>query len=168
MECAIEVDADYGPECFMEKNPTARKYHVCCECHGDIEPGERYRVETGIWDGEPRSYKTCIDCLSVRDALFCGWEYGRLWELVDEHIQDMSGEIMTSAFAKLTPAARESISDMIEDHWAEYYFNFPTQPAVRLEAKVGRERTGSIPWGVAEWIRERYREMEAIDAALPY
>lgn len=167
MECAIEIDSDgIGPSVFTEKNPKARKSHTCYECRREIKPGEVYRNETGIWDGDPSTYKTCADCLSIRNVLFCGFEYGRLWECLDEHVRESEGEVLTEGVAKLTPNAQEALFTMIEQEWAEYHFNYPTQPARRLEARVGRRRTNWIPYNEAEWVKARYREMNAMDAAI--
>lgn len=55
------------PTAFKQKNRKARKQHKCCECHHEINIGEHYEYSSGIWDGEPSSYKTCASCVEVRD-----------------------------------------------------------------------------------------------------
>ena len=61
----------------------ARKPHKCVECARVIDPGERYRFETGLFDGKIWTYKTCVHCLAVRDWL---WEHcgGFLFDMVKE------------------------------------------------------------------------------------
>lgn len=49
-----------------ESTPTARKVHKCGECHGHIEPGQKYQLISGSWEGEMGSFKTCMPCLAAR------------------------------------------------------------------------------------------------------
>lgn len=53
------------PEAFITKTRKARKKHRCCECGVTINPGDRYQYSSGIWDGEPDSYKQCQTCYQV-------------------------------------------------------------------------------------------------------
>jgi len=55
------------PSAFTEKERKARKEHKCCECNQKINIGERYQYCSGIWDGRPDSYKTCLSCLTLRN-----------------------------------------------------------------------------------------------------
>lgn len=55
-----------GPTCFTSARPRARKRHRCCECCGVIEPGEVYEQDSGIWDGEPERFRTCLPCAELR------------------------------------------------------------------------------------------------------
>lgn len=54
------------PEAYVEKTVKAIKDHQCCECRGTIKAGERYTLHSGIWSGEPASYKICADCTHLR------------------------------------------------------------------------------------------------------
>jgi hypothetical protein len=54
------------PTCWKTSMPTARLRHRCCECRGVIEPGERYHLDSGVWDGEGQSFKTCMQCDEIR------------------------------------------------------------------------------------------------------
>lgn len=58
---------DTLPQAFREVKRKARKEHKCCECHDIIPKGETYIYSSGIWDGEPNSYKTCLSCEAVRN-----------------------------------------------------------------------------------------------------
>jgi len=64
------------PEAFTEKVRKARKEHKCCECHEEIKAQESYQYCSGIWDGEPSSYKTCLSCVTLRNDYLvkCGDE----------------------------------------------------------------------------------------------
>ena len=44
---------------------TARKPHKCCECHNTIKQCEKYTFTSGVWDGEPASFKTCQNCWEI-------------------------------------------------------------------------------------------------------
>lgn len=73
------------PECFTEHWPVARKSHKCCECRGTIQPGEKYRRITGVWDGQGATFKQCADCAPLYDAAMKLHDnehppLGHLWE----------------------------------------------------------------------------------------
>ena len=57
------------PSCYSETMRKARKKHRCCECRGSILPGESYRYKSGIWEGRPDSFKTCVDCEQLRKEI---------------------------------------------------------------------------------------------------
>jgi hypothetical protein len=98
----------------------ARKEHKCTECHRVISPGEEYEYTFGVWDGEPGIYKTCSDCLSVRDTFFCkGWVYSQVWEDVHQHLLDTEGQIESECLLSLTSTAREWVIDWIDKLWEE-------------------------------------------------
>ena len=112
--CAITIDHDGGPDVCTESLRVARKVHKCCECHREIKPGETYEHVRGLWDGYWSTYKTCADCKSVRDALFCSWSYETLWDDVRETLwQPPSSECMIA----LTKPARDKICDIVESYW---------------------------------------------------
>lgn len=74
------------------RRPVARRVHKCCDCHRQINVGERYESVAGISDGGIDVYKTCGRCVSVREWLtahipcFC-WAYGNLREDARETLQ---------------------------------------------------------------------------------
>lgn len=87
------------PSCFQEITRKARKVHRCCECRGDILPGETYQYVSGIWDGEPYDFKTCSDCASLRSeaesrnrtsSIDCGPTFGNLWEFISDYEDEVS------------------------------------------------------------------------------
>lgn len=53
------------PEAFRQYERKARIPHQCCECGGTIQPQEQYLYISGIWEGEPESYKRCLDCVEL-------------------------------------------------------------------------------------------------------
>lgn len=55
------------PSAFNEKMRNAIKEHNCCECSKQIKPGEKYQYCSGVWDGAPDSYKTCLLCVKLRE-----------------------------------------------------------------------------------------------------
>lgn len=58
------------PSFFDQREVTARKEHVCCECHKTIQKGERYQVAVGKWNGDFDTHKTCIPCAQLRDEMY--------------------------------------------------------------------------------------------------
>lgn len=116
----IYVDYEDSPRLYKANERTARKSHQCTECGREIEPGERYECAVGDWGDGLSVYKTCADCLSVRNEFFCeSWIFTEVWERVGEHISDLSGNISERCIASLTPRARDHICDMIEEYWDE-------------------------------------------------
>ena len=78
------------PSCSTNSTPRAQKRHRCCECRGWIEPGETYALCSGIWDGEPDRFKTCLDCDALRAAVDEGIDmeertaFGMLYQTISE------------------------------------------------------------------------------------
>jgi hypothetical protein len=62
-------DYDNYPTFFREQHVKARKHHRCCECSLPICPGEEYQSYFGVWDGEPRTYRTCSVCAWFRERV---------------------------------------------------------------------------------------------------
>lgn len=117
--CAISIDHNGGPECCTEKIRTARKTHVCNECLKDIQPGEQYEYVSGIWDGNPKAYKTCLDCKSVRDTFFESWIFTQVWENFQDEFGDTDSVVPESCIAELTAGARARVCDFIESGWED-------------------------------------------------
>jgi len=113
--CTIDIDHDGGPDCYKEKIVTAMKKHKCGECLKEILPGEGYEYVSGIWDGDPESYKTCLDCKSIRDTFFGSWTYTSVWE--DFRDNFMWEDIPEACIAGLTPGARSRVCEFIETGW---------------------------------------------------
>ncbi len=117
-ECGcVYVDVENTAKVATTTTPTAKKSHWCCECHREILPGEEYERVDGLWEVF-ETYKTCEDCLGVRNEFFCeAWEYEFVWERMYDHIRDVFGEISSSCLVELTKPARDKICDMIEQWW---------------------------------------------------
>lgn len=71
-ECCCDGES---PSVYNRTMPTAQKQHLCCECGGAIQPGEKYERVEGLWDGKFSTFKTCPDCL----ALLCENEPCRIY-----------------------------------------------------------------------------------------
>lgn len=63
------------PSCYGHEERKARKSHKCCECHGTIQPGEKYHYHHGVWDGDAMSFKVCMDCEALRAECDRGARY---------------------------------------------------------------------------------------------
>ncbi len=118
MDCACDVyvESDCGPSFYSDFNYTARKTHKCCECRREILPGEKYNYCSGMWDGDFHVYKTCPDCVSIRNEFFKnGWTFGDIIYDLSEHLHEVGGDISEDCVAGLTPKARERVADIIQD-----------------------------------------------------
>lgn len=79
--CPLESSDGDGPSCYSSSTRKARKGHRCCECRETITPGTEYEYVSGIWDGRPESFKTCLSCVEIRNHFGCeGWIIGQLWD----------------------------------------------------------------------------------------
>lgn len=80
MECCCSSYDGDAPEFLTEKIVKARKEHKCCECGEKINKGEQYEKVIGKWDSGIDTIKTCLVCKTIREDLFCSWNYGMLKE----------------------------------------------------------------------------------------
>ena len=119
MSCEIDIDYGNKPDAFKERHRTARKQHMCCECNRLIEKGEKYLYESGIWKDEPKSFKTCVDCESVRNTFFCTHIYEMVWEDMEQLVYDCDGQLSSEKMERLTPAARDRLCGLIDDYIKE-------------------------------------------------
>ena len=79
---------------LSEGQRRAKKAHKCGECGRTIEPGETYESVSGIYDGSFDTYKTCLQCCSVRKWLAnvcAGWVYSEVLEEIEEHFYEGYG-----------------------------------------------------------------------------
>jgi hypothetical protein len=66
--CYCDCDEGESPEVSWSQWRIARKIgKPCCECLEPINPGERYEMVSGKWDGEFLSFKFCSFCSAERD-----------------------------------------------------------------------------------------------------
>jgi len=116
MNCINTISGDgEGPSLYFLEKRKARKEHKCIECGRNIEPGEMYIWEKGLWEGSFSEFKTCSDCLSVKNSfIFAGIEYGTIWQELKNHLEYCGGEIGEAHITCLTPAARGRVCDLIQ------------------------------------------------------
>ena len=55
------------PSCSTRAYRTARRQHTCVECRTTIQPGDVYEYASGVWEGPPDSFKTCMACIDARN-----------------------------------------------------------------------------------------------------
>ena len=79
---------EISPECMRTVKRKARKDHACCECRRTIKAGTVYQYVSGIWDGEPSSFKTCPRCVTLRAAMDEPAPFTYLLETIRERVQD--------------------------------------------------------------------------------
>ena len=113
-DCGICLDpGDYEcAEMYSEAVVKARKPHRCCECGKAIHPRSEYQRASGKWDGDFATYRTCLDCMHIRDAFRCGggFLFGQLWDSLHEYRNDVN----TGCVAKLkTVSAKQAYMDWL-------------------------------------------------------
>ena len=164
--CAYGQEGEL-PEAFSEKMRKAIKQHKCCECGRTIERGELYRYASGIWEGRPNSYKTCLDCRILGDVFFCGgWAFGTLWDSFREWLdygedQSLEGFLVGDdmRIERLTPRARNMALEIAQKILTEYLEKNPFRIARRLKAKPN--------WEIWRWqfYKARVKELKDIEKA---
>lgn len=170
MDCAcITVDCGAFPAArFKNQNRTARKAHRCCECHKIINPGEQYRYDSGIWDGEPQSFKTCLDCVSIQSVYFCEWTFGEIWNDLRENMNEDGlasiESFMDYRLEDLTPGARAAVMNLIEHERLDWLNEHPMRLPERAQAKFEKYRWKyhSEP---RAWLNPRKAEMDKVEDA---
>lgn len=87
---------DDGEYCTLIRHTwhVAKKHHKCTECYRQIRPGEKYLVETTVYEGRREGHKICAHCNVVRDWLMAecgGWLYGGIEEDIRGHAYEGYG-----------------------------------------------------------------------------
>ena len=121
-ECScVYVDAgDCAGTMHSEIRRKARKQHICIECRRTIKINEMYEYAKGLYDGQWYEFKTCADCLSIRDSFFCeSFLYSEMLSHLREHIQDMNGNISSDCITPLTERAKDMVCIMIQQMFDE-------------------------------------------------
>lgn len=88
ISCDCSAEGYERPKVFSEKHPTARKIYKCCECGGEIKPGQKYHKETGLWEGTWETFRTCEPCVRIRDK-YC--PHGYIYETLVETLCECLG-----------------------------------------------------------------------------
>lgn len=107
MDCGVCIGGnDYDPwEFYSLKIVRAKKCWRCYECSREIRIGERYEYIAGKYSHGIEEYRTCLDCMNIRNGLSCdgGVEVGNLWE----NIENIFGQVTTGCLTKIkTPSAK--------------------------------------------------------------
>lgn len=83
MECGCSCGYDYEPaSVYNVTEPRARKDHKCCECGGQIQPGEKYEYVWGVGTDGAFTAKTCLTCARIAKDYCCN--HGTLRETIWE------------------------------------------------------------------------------------
>ena len=108
-------------EALTHKKRVAHKTYMCSECNSDIHVGQTYEYFHGVFYGKFYTYRTCLDCLSVQKSFFCkGRVFRGTWEMLEDHIYGMDGQISSDCLVPLTKPARDKVCDKIEDYWEKW------------------------------------------------
>lgn len=108
--------ADYEPPGFRDDtSPRARKPHRCIACHEAIQPGHRYHRTVEHQEGEIRTYRHCLRCWAMIEALdrrgveFVDWDLncGEVWQDPPVEVAELAFLAPEEAQARFGGAARE-------------------------------------------------------------
>lgn len=121
MCCPLSGSDDCGPSAWFEKTRVARLVHKCGECGDEIAKGQRYRYESGVWDGRASSHKTCWPCYKIREHFACdGFVFEQLWEdIMTNFFPTMSAG--GGCMAGLPPEGKAKLFDEY-NHWVIHNF----------------------------------------------
>lgn len=82
-----------GPSAFTKATRKARKEHWCFECHDMIRVGDVYVYQSGVWDGRPDSFRTCVTCDAWGTALAEAIREGRAREAAERRRVERDGTL---------------------------------------------------------------------------
>lgn len=94
-------------------------WHTCVECKRVIPPGEEYHLS--IYRGEEGYYNhiVCGDCQSLIDTYICTYYFSKLWDGFSDVVADSEADsFLDDRLAKLTPAARDHVIQIVNDSHA--------------------------------------------------
>lgn len=136
--CIWNDDGDL-PEFSTEAVVKARKPYACCECRGIIAIGQQHERVSGKWDGDIRTYRTCLLCREIRRAFCCDvWTFTLLWDDIEEQMFRERG---------LDGACLENLSTVdakqfLQRRWWAWVESCQAHPA-RILKSEGSQATGS-------------------------
>jgi hypothetical protein len=126
---------DFAQQTF----PKAYKPHRCCECGRLIQTGTKHEKYTGKYDGGWDTYRTCMDCVYIRDGLRCGqsWMFGGLWEDIDQ----IWPEITTACLNRIETASAKAYLVERWRIWKGLAGSATPPPSVLSEPDTGAPKT---------------------------
>lgn len=94
---------------YRTQSHTARKQHRCDACGEPIEPGDEYKVESGIFDGLWYRWKWCgrcrphVDSRNAEDHWYTpeGWAEKQGVDIQKADVLEMEGKEMTHGRADI-------------------------------------------------------------------
>jgi len=109
------------PSAFKTTTRKAAKEHKCCECGDTINKGDQYQYSSGIWGGEPSSFKQCLNCHEIMEAAIISAEYAdegpsfgclRIW-FEDFQCLGLTGHEWLSGMAKEIRIEEEKLNRLL-------------------------------------------------------
>jgi len=124
MECSCNMNTSADEYYSFQdvKMVKARKIHICTECGEEIKKGDEYEYFKGVLNGDWDRYKTCKNCLSLRNMFFKnGYTFCCLWDDFSVNLEEENYEIPEKCISALTSVARAKVCDLIEESWKGQY-----------------------------------------------
>lgn len=105
------LDFDEQASVWNEERRTARKQHVCDCCGGLIQRGVEYVRHFYVFDGDPKSEKSCLSCVKMTKAFLtvhgAAGTLGSMRPLLSECIEAETSEGHGAMAAKWRAELRE-------------------------------------------------------------
>jgi len=124
MECSCHVDCyvdneedEDGYEEISSKRRLDTVKRKCFECKTWIKPGVEFRHSIYKHKVKRFNYRICTDCISLLNVFFDDWYFGKVWDMIEEMIDENEGQISESCISRFTQGAREFVCDAIERTW---------------------------------------------------
>ena len=83
----------------------SRKPVVCCECARELPKGTPYERAAMKYCGDFYCYRSCMDCVHIRDGLRCG---GFLYESLWDSINEIFDQVTTGCLEKIETASAKA------------------------------------------------------------
>jgi hypothetical protein len=93
------------PDVYVEDNRRARLPHDCSACELPIRPGDEYTAIRGLWDGRWGSFKLCIRCKKIYEAL------------IDSGVDSVQLDLNCGEVWKSPPPEVEALAFALPDDW---------------------------------------------------
>jgi len=114
--CLLDlVDSEIRPDFIKHSVRTAKQPHQCCECGMAIAALEQYEYTAGAWDGDFRTFKTCLPCVEIRDELFCSFIFTEIYS----SLENEAFEVNMAALERFSPTAQRKLIENLVLPWLD-------------------------------------------------
>jgi hypothetical protein len=97
---------EYNIQAYQKRAVHAAREYRCEECGDTIKIGEQHAYHFQICDGDPGSWRTCMECtwwgiaFSAKSEEVCGcsgWTIGGMWDAIGEFMIEHEADLKEAA-----------------------------------------------------------------------